>query len=73
MPAYVYALTNRTRGARYTGVTADLPAGMVQHREGKGSRFGAKHGISRLVHVELHDEILGAIPREKQIKKWMRA
>lgn len=46
---------------------------MVQHRAGKGSRFCAKYGITRLVCVEAHDDIAGAITREKQIKRWNRA
>ena len=73
MRAYVYILCNRKNGALYAGVTADIAARIMQHREGKGSKFCAKYGITRLVYVEAHDEVGGAITREKQIKKWNRA
>ena len=73
MTAYVYILCNRKNGALYTGVTADIAARMMQHRDGKGSKFCAKYGISRLVYVEAHEGIGAAIVREKQIKKWNRA
>ncbi len=70
---WVYILANRKHGALYTGVTANIAARMVQHREGKGSKFCAEHGITRLVHVERHDRIEDAIAREKAVKKWRRA
>ena len=73
MLGYVYILANRKNRARYTGVTSDLPARMMQHRAGEGSKFCAKHGISRLVHVDEAPTIGDAIAREKQIKKWNRA
>lgn len=59
--------------APYTGVTSDIAVRMVQHRDGKGSKFCTEYGISRLVHLEWHDTILDAIAREKAIKKWRRA
>jgi putative endonuclease len=69
---WIYILTNRKNGALYTGVTSDIAARMVQHREGKGSAFCREHGISRLVYVEHHQRIEDAITREKAIKKWRR-
>jgi putative endonuclease len=70
---YVYILTNRKHGTLYTGVSADIAARMMQHRDGTGSKFCKKYGIDRLVYVERHDEIYEAITREKAIKKWHRA
>jgi len=70
---YVYILTNRKNGALYTGVCADIRARMVEHKAGTGSKFCAKYGIDKLVYVEPHAEIVGAIAREKAIKKWNRA
>ncbi len=70
---HVYILTNRQKGALYTGVCADIAARMMQHRDGTGSKFRKKYGISRLVYVERHDEIYDAIAREKAVKKWHRA
>jgi putative endonuclease len=70
---WVYILANRRNGALYTGVTADIAARMVQHRDGTGSAFCREHGISRLVHLEPYDSIEDAIAREKAVKKWRRA
>lgn len=69
---YVYLLANRYRGTIYTGVTADIAARMMQHREGAGSKFAAKYNVDRLVYVEFHETIDAAIAREKAIKKWRR-
>ncbi len=73
MGGWVYILANRKNGTLYTGVTADIAARMVQHREGTGSRFVAQYGVTRLVYAEPHDDITTAIAREKIIKKWRRA
>jgi putative endonuclease len=32
-----------------------------------------KYGVHRLVYYELHPDMISAITREKQIKKWNRA
>ncbi|MCW1429304.1 GIY-YIG nuclease family protein [Novosphingobium sp. JCM 18896] len=69
---WVYILTNRKYGALYTGVTSDIAARMVQHREGKGSAFCEEHGITKLVYAEPYDSIEDAIVREKAVKKWRR-
>jgi putative endonuclease len=54
---WVYFLANRYRGTIYTGVTAILPRRMGQHREGKGSQFAARYGVSRLVYAEEYPTI----------------
>jgi putative endonuclease len=69
---WVYIMTNASFGTLYTGVTADLAARVTQHREGKGSEFCKKWNLTRLVHVEAFGEIIDAITREKQLKKWHR-
>ena len=70
---WVYILTNRKRGALYTGICADIAARMIQHRAGTGSAFCVKYGIDKLVYLERHDDIVAAIAREKAMKKWRRA
>jgi len=69
---WVYIMTNMPHGAPYTGVTADLPFRIWQHREGKGSAFCRKHGCRRLVYVEEYPTIEEAIIREKRVKAWKR-
>lgn len=35
--------------------------------------FTKQYGVHMLVYMEVHDTIIGAITREKQIKEWKRA
>ena len=69
---WVYMMANRYRGTLYTGVTSDIAARVVQHREGKGSEFCAKHGLTRLVWAEFTTPIDEAIAHEKRLKRWRR-
>jgi len=70
---YTYIMTNKPGGVLYVGVTADLAARVAQHRNGAGSSFCRKYGLTRLVLVEPHDDIVLAISREKVLKAWKRA
>ena len=72
MSGWVYLMADRYRGAIYTGVTANLPARIYAHREGRGSEFCRRYGLGRLVFAEPHERIEDAIAREKAIKKWLR-
>ena len=71
MPA-VYIVANKRNGTLYTGVTSDLIRRIYEHREGVVPGFTARYGCKRLVWYELHDEIVAAIVREKQIKAGSR-
>ena len=73
MTAWVYIMSNRKDGVLYIGVTADLSRRTAQHREGKGSAFCRRYGLTRLVYAEEHDSIEDAIAREKAMKAWKRA
>jgi putative endonuclease len=66
----VYIMTNAPHGTLYIGVTADLAARVFAHREGSGSEFCRKHGLTRLVYTERHETITDAIAREKAMKRW---
>jgi putative endonuclease len=71
--AYVYLLSNRKHGVLYVGVTSDLVKRVWQHREGLAAGFTRRYNVKTLVWFETHGEMLTAIAREKQIKKWNRA
>ena len=73
MGGWVYIMTNRANGTLYIGVTANLAARIWQHRQGTGSEFCRKRGLTRLVYVERHERIEDAIAREKAMKRWKRA
>jgi putative endonuclease len=69
MSGWTYIMTNKPRGVLYTGVCAKLAERVVQHRQGKGSRFCAKYNCTLLVLAEPHDRIEDAIVREKRVKQ----
>jgi putative endonuclease len=60
-------------GTLYVGVTSDLVRRIWQHREGFVAGFTKTYGVKRLVWLETHGDIMAAITREKQLKKWKRA
>jgi putative endonuclease len=66
-------MADRYRGTLYIGVTSDLAARVWAHREGRGSSFCARYGLTRLVYAEQAPMITEAIAREKAMKKWNRA
>ncbi|MFP5330667.1 MAG: GIY-YIG nuclease family protein [Alphaproteobacteria bacterium] len=70
---WVYIMAGRYRGTLYIGVTSNLAARVVAHREGRGSAFCSRYGLTRLVHAEEAPTIYEAIAREKALKKWNRA
>jgi len=73
MPCYVYILASHKHGTLYIGVTNDIARRVWEHRQGLGSRFVKRYRVTRLVHVETHEEIARAIQREKTMKAWPRA
>src|SRR5438874_2974365 len=69
---WVYIMTNKPFGTLYISVTSDLAARIWQHRNGEGSAFCKRFGLSRLVYAEQHPAIYDAIAREKAMKAWKR-
>ncbi len=68
----VYILASGKHGTLYIGVTSDLLGRVHQHRESLIKGFTNRYGVSRLVHYELFGDMITAIAREKQLKKWRR-
>ena len=69
----VYILASKRNGTLYIGVTSDLPGRVWQPRNGAIEGFSEKYNVHQLVYYEMHDEMIAAITREKQLKKWNRA
>ena len=69
---WVYIMTNAPFGTLYIGVTSDLARRVTQHRDGEGSDFCKRHGLTRLVYCEPFEAIEEAIAREKAVKAWKR-
>ena len=69
----VYILASRRNGTLYIGVTSNLPKRVWEHKNDLVKGFTKQHGVHMLVWYEVHSDMLGAITREKHIKKWRRA
>ena len=69
---WVYIMTNKRNGTLYTGSTSNLEYRVQDHRNGKGSKFCKKHGLTRLVWYEEYGDYEMAIADEHRIKKWRR-
>jgi predicted GIY-YIG superfamily endonuclease len=65
-------MANKRTGTLYTGVTSNLLQRAHQHREGILPGFTTRHDCKLLVWYECHDEMVGAIAHEKQIKAGSR-
>jgi len=73
MQPAVYILASQRNGTLYTGVTSDLVKRLWGHKNEQVEGFTKRYGVHILVYFELHTDMLEAITREKQIKKWNRA
>ena len=69
---FVYILSSRSR-TLYIGITGQLRARVLQHRERKPGSFTARYNIDRLVYFERFVYVRNAIAREKELKDWNRA
>lgn len=69
----VYILSSKPNGTLYIGVTSDLVKRAWEHKNELMDGFTRKYGVHRLVYYETHADMLAAITREKQLKKWNRA
>ncbi len=72
MPYWVYIMPSKRNGTLYTGVTNDLGRRVVEHREGRGSDFVTRYGVTQLMWAEVYDNVVEAIAAEKRIKRWKR-
>jgi putative endonuclease len=73
MQPAVYILASQRNGTLYIGVTSHLVQRIWQHKNDRAEGFTETYGVHDLVYFELLDNMLSAITREKQLKKWNRA
>lgn len=69
---YVYLLTNWNNQVMYVGVTNNLERRIYEHKNKLIDGFTKKYHVDKLVYFETTSDVLAAIEREKQIKKWRR-
>lgn len=68
----VYIMTNEPYGTLYVGITTNLQQRVWDHKHKTHKGFTEKYNLDRLVWFEMHEEVVRAIEREKQLKNWKR-
>jgi len=56
----------------YLGVTNDLERRVYEHKNKLIKGFTDKYNVNKLVYFEDTSDVVAAITREKEIKKWRR-
>jgi len=69
----VYILASKRNGTLYVGATSDLVKRGWEHRTNVVEGFTKRYSVRELVYYEMHEDMMSAITREKQLKKWRRA
>jgi putative endonuclease len=63
-------MASERNGTIYTGVTSDLQGRAYEHRSGQTSGFTSKYECKDLVWYERHDNIIGALASDKELKRY---
>ena len=69
---YVYILTNWNNKVMYIGVTNNLERRVYEHKNKLIKGFTQKYNVNKLVYFEETGDVLSALEREKEVKKWRR-
>ena len=69
---WFYILASQKNGTLYVGVTNHQSRRVEEHRDGRGSQFAGRYGVTRLVYAERYDDPAEAIAQEKRVKHWAR-
>ena len=69
---YVYLISNWNNKVVYIGVTNDLVRRIYEHKNKLVDGFSKKYNLNKLIYFEQTNDVLAAITREKEIKKWRR-
>jgi putative endonuclease len=57
----------------YVGVTYNLIKRVWQHQSGEVPGCTSEYKVHQLVYYKMHDDILMALKREKNLKAWKKA
>ncbi len=68
----VYLLTNWSNHVLYVGMTNNLERRVYEHKNKLIKGFSKKYNLNKLVYFEETEDVVAAITREKEIKKWRR-
>ena len=67
----VYMIASKSR-VLYIGMTNNLERRVFEHKNNLIEGFTSEYRCHRLVYYESYDDVLNAIEREKQLKRWNR-
>jgi len=56
----------------YVGITNDLMRRVYEHQNKLVEGFTEKYNVNKLVYYEQTTDVITALSREKEIKKWRR-
>lgn len=71
---FVYIMTNKHKTTLYVGVTNDLCRRVYEHKNHLIKKsFSNKYNLEYCIYYEVFPDIISAITREKELKKWNRA
>lgn len=65
-------MASKKDGVLYIGVTDNLIRRVYEHKKGIIDGFTKKYFVHKLVYFEQTPDIISAINKEKQAKKWKR-
>ena len=69
---YVYMVQSASRHTLYIGMTSNLRKRIWEHKNHIREGFTDDYNCTRLVYWESFDDVVNAINREKQLKRWRR-
>jgi len=69
---FVYILASQKYGTLYIGVTNNISKRIYEHKTKSLPGFTSHYNVTQLVHIEQYVDIVTAISREKQLKRWRR-
>jgi len=68
---FVYVMSNKSRRL-YVGITSKLFGRVFDHKNKIIPGFTSRYKFDMLVYYEEYSNVMSAIAREKEIKRWRR-
>jgi putative endonuclease len=72
MKQYCIYITTNKSGTLYIGVTSNLKKRIWEHKNKVVGGFTKKYNADKLIYFEQTENVMSALEREKQLKKWSR-
>lgn len=72
MKQYCVYITSSISKVLYIGVASNLQNRIWQHKHKVVKGFTKKYNVDKLVYFEQTENVISALEREKQLKKWSR-